>query len=189
MTDETTITLAGKVLEVRFKFSEDKVDAIKQLAPGTRKWDGAEKVWIVDALCFEELLELLPDATVSAETWEHCYPSFGARIPDVLAQCRRWAESGVRLVRDGDRLIAEHPTASKKDLSALQPHIDDMTDDINNLLRMGHKVPGVVAKPVFANEDDAKMFAFMGMVRDNRQKWEKQAHKKQRMIAKGRYGK
>ena len=188
MTDETTITLAGKVLEVRFGYSPRKIGAIKRLAPGTRKWDGAEKVWIVDALCFEELLELLPDASVSAETWEHVYPSFGARVPEVLAQCRRWAESGVRLVRQGDRLIAEHDSAPQKDLSALQPHIDDMTADINNLLRMGHKVPGVYAKPVL-NEDDAKMFAFMQTVRNNRGKWEKNAAKKQRMIAKGRYGK
>lgn len=32
MTDETTITLAGKVLEVRFGYSPSKVDAIKRLA-------------------------------------------------------------------------------------------------------------------------------------------------------------
>ena len=95
MTNETTITLAGKVLEVRFGYSPRKIGAIKRLAPGTRKWDGAEKVWIVDALCFEELLELLPDASVSAETWEHVYPSMGERIPDVLAQ------SGARLVEVG----------------------------------------------------------------------------------------
>ena len=130
---------------------------------------------------------MIADASVSAETWEHVYPSFGARVPEVLAQCRRWAESGVRLVRQGDRLIAEHDSAPQKDLSALQPHIDDMTADINNLLRMGHKVPGVTAESVLlTNEDDKKMFAFMETVRNNRGRWEKNAAKK-RMLAKGHY--
>lgn len=186
----TTIKLVGGALEVTFGYSPAKVEQIKRLAPGTRAWDGQRKVWTVDALCFEELLELLPDAEVDAAVWEKAYPSYGARIPDVLAQCRRWAESGVRLVRDGDRLVAQHEAAEKtkvgkERLAMLQPHIDEMTEDINRLLAMGHKVPGVQAGPVLTGED-AKMFAFMQQVRQNRGKWERNAQKK-RMLAKGRY--
>lgn len=182
----TTIKLVNGALEVTFGYSQAKVDAIKRLAPGTRAWDGQRKVWVVDINCFEELLELLPDTMdIPVEIWERVYPSMGARIPDVLAQCKRWAESGVRLVRCGETFIAEHNTAPQKDLSALQPHIDEMTDDINRLLAMGHKVPGVYAEPVLTGED-ARMFAFMQTVRENRGKWEKNAQKK-RMLAKGRY--
>ena len=182
----TTITLKDGALEVVFNdFTWAKVDAIKQLHPGTRRYNEATKIWTVDPLVLEEVLELLPDAEVDVAVWEKCYPSMGARIPDVLAQCRRWAESGVRLVRDGDRLTAAHDTASQKDLSALQPHIDEMTEDINRLLAMGHKVPGVQAEPMLTGED-AKMFAFMQQVRQNRGRWEKNAQKK-RMLAKGHY--
>jgi len=183
----TTIKLVNGALEVVFDdFTWAKVDAIKQLHPGTRSYNEATKVWTVDPLVFEELLELLPDAEVAPEVWTHVYPSYGARVPEVLAQCRRWAESGVRLVRDGDRLTAAHDTAPAKDLAPLQPHIDEIAEDINRLLAMGHRVPGVQAGPVL-NEDDARMFAFMQQVRQNRGRWEKNAQKKQRMIAKGRY--
>ena len=181
----TTIKLVGGALEVTFGYSPAKVEAIKRLAPGTRAWDGQRKVWTVDPLVLEEVLELLPDAEVAPEVWTHVYPSYGARVPEVLAQCRRWAESGVRLVRDGDRLTAAHDTAPAKDLAALQPHIDDMTEDINRLLAMGHKVPGVQVEPMLTGED-ARMFAFMQTVRQNRGKWEKNAQKK-RMLAKGHY--
>ena len=184
----TTIRLVNGALEVTFGYSPGKVEQIKRLAPGTRAWDGERKVWIVDPLVLEEVLELLPDAEVAPEVWTHVYPSYGARVPAVLDQCRRWAESGVRLVREGDRLTAAHDTAPKKDLSALQPHVDAIAEDINRLLAMGHKVPGVQAGPVLTGEDE-RMFAFMQTVRENRGKWEKNAAKKQRMIAKGRYGK
>ena len=185
----TTIKLVNGALEVTFNnFTWAKVDAIKRLHPGTRKWDGAAKVWVVDPLVFEELLELLPDAEVAPEVWTHVYPSYGARVPEVLAQCKRWAESGVRLVRRGNVLVAQHDTANPNDLYTLQPHIDAIAEDINRLLAMGHKVPGVQAGPVLTGED-AKMFAFMQAVRQHRGQWEKNAQKKQRMIAKGRYGK
>jgi len=183
----TTITLKAGALEVVFDdFTWAKVDAIKQLHPGTRSYNEATKVWTVDPLVLEELLELLPDAEVDVAVWEKCYPSYGARVPEVLTQCKRWAESGVRLVRDGDRLTATHDTALAKDLALLQPHIDAIADDINRLLAMGHKVPGVQAGPALTGED-ARMFAFMQQVRENRGRWEKNAAKKQRMIAKGHY--
>lgn len=182
----TTIKLVNGALEVTFGYSPAKVDAIKRLAPGTRSYDKETKIWTVDPLVLEEVLELLPDAEVAPEVWTHVYPSYGARVPEVLAQCKRWAESGVRLVRCGETFIVEHDTAPQKDLSALQPHIDAIAEDINRLLAMGHKVPGVYAEPVLTGED-ARMFAFMQTVRENRGKWERNAQKKQRMIAKGRY--
>ena len=50
---------------------------------------------------------------------------------------------------------------------------------------MGHKVPGVQAVPILEGED-ARMFAFMQKVRQNRGQWEKNANRK-RMLAKGHY--
>ena len=181
----TTITLKDGALQVQTRY-EDK-ETIKRLAPGTRAWDGASKVWTVDALCFEEVLELFPDATVSVEVWEHIYPSFGKRVPEVIGQCQRWADSGVVLLRDGDKLVAHHDHAPASDLKALQPYVDAMAADINALLIAGIKVPGVIAEAQVRPEDE-KLFAFMQTIKKHRKTWEGNAHKK-RMMAKGRYGK
>lgn len=184
---ETTITLKNGALEVRFAYSPDKVEQVKRLAPGTRAWDGQAKCWIVDSMCFEEVLELFPDSEVSVETWEHCYPSFGKRVPEVVEQCQRWAASGVVLLREGDKLVAHHDHADKSMLHGVQQMVDGMAQDINALLIAGVKVPGVMAAPV-ASEGDEKLLAFMQTIKQHRATWEKNANKK-RMMAKGRYGK
>lgn len=184
---ETTITLKGGALEVRFAYSPDAVVQVKRLAPGTRSWDGTSKCWVVDSMCFEEVIELFPDASVHPDVWAHCYPTFGKRVPEVVELCRRWADSGIVLLRDGDGLIAHHDHTSPADLAALQVHVDEVASDINALLLAGVKVPGVLAAPQ-AEEGDEKLLAFMQMIRTHRATWEKNATKK-RMMAKGWYGK
>ena len=173
----TTINYTNGVLVVQIDYA--RREDIKGLPVKARAWDGDTKTWTVDRNLLGELLALFPDATISEDV---------QKLSEILIleQCQRWRESGVTLLRDGDKLTALHNAAPSADIAALQKHVDAMAPDILRLLDAGQTVAGV-RKAVHPMPQDDGMFQFMQTIQRKWPDWERQELKKKRMMMKGRY--
>lgn len=173
----TTINYTNGVLIVQIDYA--RREDIKELPAKRRAWDGDSKTWTVDRNLLGELLALFPDATMTADV---------QKLSEILIleQCQRWRDSGVTLIRDGDKLTALHNAAPSADIAALQKHVDAIAPDILRLLDAGQTVAGV-RKAVHPTPEDAGMFQFMQTIQRKWPDWERQAQNKKRMMMKGRY--
>ncbi|MBK7424300.1 MAG: hypothetical protein IPJ48_15145 [Propionivibrio sp.] len=107
----TTINYTNGVLVVQIDYA--RREDIKGLPVKARAWDGDTKTWTVDRNLLGELLALFPDATMTADV---------QKLSEILIleQCQRWRDSGVTLLRDGDKLTALHNAAPSADIAALR---------------------------------------------------------------------
>ena len=187
----TTIHLHDDTtLIVQFPYSALTVQRIKALPPGTRAWDGDLKAWLVPVIMFEELVKLLPYCEVHPDVWEAVYPSHGRRLAEAQRFWQGIAWSGVRLVRDGARLVAQHDRADPADLAALQKQIDARRDALMSLWEAGLRfVPVADEERIELPTESPEKPVQVGLYEDpdafmaaNWEKWMLEAQRKRAMV-------